>query len=58
LLIRPPERKILRNTEMSGWSDVRNRLLASVFSGAAKNLRDPCFGEKMENFGCLWCLGE
>jgi hypothetical protein len=39
-------------------SDVWNRLLASVYSGYAKNLCDPCFGEKVENFWDLWCFGE
>jgi hypothetical protein len=52
----PLDHKILRNIEMMFESDVRNHLYISSYSGSAKNLRDPMFGEKSENFGKFgWC---
>jgi hypothetical protein len=44
--------------KMAVWSDVWNWLLASVCSGATKNLHAPCFGEKVENFGDFGWFGE
>jgi hypothetical protein len=38
--------------------DARNRLRVSICSGGAKNLRDPLFGDKSENFWVLWCFEE
>jgi hypothetical protein len=38
--------------------NARNRFCISHCSGCAKNLRDPCFGEKVENFGIFRLLGE
>jgi hypothetical protein len=37
--------------EIAVESDIRNRFCISHYSGEAKNLRDPSFGEKSENFG-------
>jgi hypothetical protein len=44
--------------KMAVWSDVWNCLCISLCSGAAKNLRDPWFGEKSENFVDFGWLGE
>jgi hypothetical protein len=38
--------------------DARNYLIISICSGTAKNLRDPWFGEKPENFGKIGQYGE
>jgi hypothetical protein len=35
--------------------NVRNSLRISLYSGTAKNLRDPWFGDKSENF---WKIGQ
>ncbi|MDR1561372.1 MAG: hypothetical protein LBS23_03390, partial [Holosporaceae bacterium] len=53
----PLNHKILRNAKIAFGSNVRDRLRISHCSGCAKNLRAPCFGEKVENFGGLWVFG-
>jgi hypothetical protein len=54
----PLNQKNLRNTEIAFGSNVWNCLCTSLYSGSAKNLRDPSFGEKVENFGDLGWFGE
>jgi hypothetical protein len=47
----PLDRKILRNTKTTVLRNVGNHLRISLYSGTAKNLRDPLFVEKPEIFG-------
>jgi hypothetical protein len=44
--------------KMAVLKNVQDRLRNSVYSGTAKNLRAPYFGEKLENFGWTGQFGE